>query len=661
MWKQPWGYAEGWVICAGLLITGFGLQLITGPVQAGLFQYPVNVAGGLIFLLVLCIGFVVGRKITVVQWFSGLTASITSLSALLSVVLVMGFVGPGIERITMSWPFILLFLYFLFVLGFVTLKRIVSFRWRDVPFMLNHVGLFITLLAAILGNGDLRRLRMTVPLENPEWRASDEKNEMIELPLAIELRSFTIDEYPPKLMLIDNTTGKALPEKQPENILVEEIPLAGNLQGWKVEVTRSLPMAACVMGQDTINFVEFHSEGATTALYVKARNELTGRQKEGWVSCGSYIFPYISLQLDDAVSMVMPEREPRRFASDVMVYTKDKQTKEARIEVNKPLSIAGWKIYQLSYDETKGKWSRMSVFELVRDPWLPIVYTGILMMIAGAIGLFLSAPVKKNSMDWSYFIYFAAPALFCWIGGAWLAYRPSFSKGAVAWTVFGLAIFSAFIIGMWISLERPPLRTVGETRLWYSFFLPVAGVITYVRWRYKWILSFSTLLAFVFICVNLFKPEIHNKTLMPALQSPWFAPHVIVYMFSYAMLGAAALIAIYLLIRARKKGIDEGMMSLCDNLVYVGMAFLTIGMLFGALWAKEAWGHYWNWDPKETWAAATWLGYLIYIHYRLHHRLRYSAALGLLVFSFLLLQVCWVGVNYLPSAQGYSVHTYNME
>ncbi len=150
------------------------------------------------------------------------------------------------------------------------------------------------------------------------------------------------------------------------------------------------------MGQDTVNFVEFHSEGATTALYVKARNELTGRQKEGWVSCGSYIFPYISLQLDDAVSMVMPEREPRRFASDVMVYTKDKQTKEACIEVNKPLSIAGWKIYQLSYDETKGKWSRMSVFELVRDPWLPIVYTGILMMIAGAIGLFLSAPVKKE-------------------------------------------------------------------------------------------------------------------------------------------------------------------------------------------------------------------------------------------------------------------------
>ena len=47
-------------------------------------------------------------------------------------------------------------------------------------------------------------------------------------------------------------------------------------------------------------------------------------------------------------------------------------------------------------------------------------------------------------------------------------------------------------------------------------------------------------------------------------------------------------------------------MDLCDNLTYVGLAFMTLGMLTGAIWAKEAWGHYWAWDPKETWAAATW-------------------------------------------------------
>ena len=258
-------------------------------------------------------------------------------------------------------------------------------------------------------------------------------------------------------------------------------------------------------------------------------------------------------------------------------------------------------------------------------------------------------------MEWNHLIYFALPAVFCWGMGAMAAYRPGKSLQVVLWTVAGLAIFMAFIVGMWVSLERPPLRTMGETRLWYSFFLPVAGIITYIRWRYKWILSFSTVMSLVFICINLFKPEIHNKTLMPALQSPWFAPHVIVYMFAYAMLGAGAVVAVYLLIRSRKRAIEPGVMNLCDNLVYVGTAFLTIGMLFGALWAKEAWGHYWSWDPKETWAAATWLGNLLYIHFRFQKNKQYRSALGILVFAFILLQVCWFGVNYLPSAQGLSL------
>lgn len=261
-------------------------------------------------------------------------------------------------------------------------------------------------------------------------------------------------------------------------------------------------------------------------------------------------------------------------------------------------------------------------------------------------------------MGWNDFIYFAGPAVGCWTASAVYAGKKDGFGRAVGWNIAGLALFSAFIAALWISLERPPLRTMGETRLWYAFFLPVAGLITYMRWRYRWILSFSTLLSVVFIGINLLKPEIHNKTLMPALQSPWFAPHVIVYMFAYALLGAAAMIAIYLWV---KKNADAPKMALCDNLMYVGTAFLTIGMLFGALWAKEAWGHYWSWDPKETWAAATWMGNLLYIHFRLHRPKRYSEALLLAAFAFVLLQVCWFGVNYLPSAQGASVHTYTIE
>ena len=94
-----------------------------------------------------------------------------------------------------------------------------------------------------------------------------------------------------------------------------------------------------------------------------------------------------------------------------------------------------------------------------------------------------------------------------------------------------------------------------------------------------------------------------------------------------------------------------------DNLVYLGFAFLTMGLLFGALWAKEAWGHYWTWDPKETWAFLTWAAYLIYIHGRIRNSLKEKTALWVLVFGFIILLMCWFGVNYLPSAAN-SVHTY---
>lgn len=234
-------------------------------------------------------------------------------------------------------------------------------------------------------------------------------------------------------------------------------------------------------------------------------------------------------------------------------------------------------------------------------------------------------------ISWNHFILFAIASVLCWATGAWGAWKEK-RKLAFAATGVGLAIFFTYIVLMWISLERPPLRTMGETRLWYSFFLPLAGIIVYSRWRYKWILSFSTILSTVFVCINIFKPEIHSKTLMPALQSPWFAPHVIVYMMAYALLGAAVLMSLYLLF-FKKSEVTE----------------------------KEAWGHYWSWDPKETWAAITWLAYLIYIHYRWYKPHNLRPALWTLIISFCLLQMCWWGINYLPSAQGSSVHTYNLQ
>lgn len=263
-------------------------------------------------------------------------------------------------------------------------------------------------------------------------------------------------------------------------------------------------------------------------------------------------------------------------------------------------------------------------------------------------------------LDWNHFAFFAIPTMLLLVASAVSSMYMRRTWALVA-AVLAVLVLALFIGGMWHSLERPPLRTMGETRLWYSLFLIVAGIIVYMRWGYKWILPFSAVLSTVFMIINLAKPDIHNKTLMPALESPYFVPHVISYIVAYSLLGAALLVGCYLLINKRR-GVpmkEDLLMHTSDNLVYSGVAFLMIGLLLGAIWAKQAWGTYWEWDPKETWAAITMISYLLYMHHRLYRPRAFAVSIVLLVMSFLFLQICWYGVNYLPSAQGSSIHTYS--
>lgn len=249
-----------------------------------------------------------------------------------------------------------------------------------------------------------------------------------------------------------------------------------------------------------------------------------------------------------------------------------------------------------------------------------------------------------------------------WVFGLIFLHTPSFFKKqkhfANSFIIAGILLFIFYIVNLWINLERAPMRTLGETRLWYSFFLPSIGMFIFYKWKLKWMPVFSLSMAALFILINYSKPEYFYKTLMPALQSYWFVPHVIVYIFAYALLAASTLIAFIGLIRINNKEFSLDNLAIADNIVYLGFAFLTFGLLFGALWAKEAWGNYWTWDPKETWSFITWLFYLLYIHYRYFYRKNIKAPLLILTLAFVVLLICWFGVNYLPSAQN-SVHVYS--
>jgi ABC-type transport system involved in cytochrome c biogenesis permease subunit len=264
-------------------------------------------------------------------------------------------------------------------------------------------------------------------------------------------------------------------------------------------------------------------------------------------------------------------------------------------------------------------------------------------------------------MNWTNFPAIAYTSGALWLAGVILVYLGSkkkiFDLIGIILVITGLIVMAGFIINLWIELERPPMRTLGETRLWYAFFLPLISILFYLRWKYKWFLAYGIMMTYVFLSINLGHPENYDKTLMPALQSPWFVPHVVVYILGYALLGVSTLVAVFGLYKLYFSTLEQKIMNLADNLVYLGFGFLTLGLIFGALWAKQAWGHYWTWDPKETWAFLTWLGYLIYIHLRFNHPKKAKTSLWILSLAFLILLVAWFGVNYLPSAQN-SVHVY---
>ena len=245
--------------------------------------------------------------------------------------------------------------------------------------------------------------------------------------------------------------------------------------------------------------------------------------------------------------------------------------------------------------------------------------------------------------------------IFVWLLGFLLSYLSKKSSMLLSSSFLGTLILGLFIALYWNLIERPPMRTLAETRMWYAFFLAVIGSFMFLRWKQTWIPIFTQLLAILFILINISYPETYNKSLMPALQSIWFIPHVIVYMLAYSFLAASFVFAIKSLFVKDEK--FEQAIRLTDNVVYFGFSFLTLGLLFGALWAKKAWGHYWTWDPKETWAFITWVAYLIYIHYRHQSNKKDRSPAYILLFAFVLLMICWFGVQYLPSASN-SVHTY---
>lgn len=293
MWTKPRTQKEGFLIGGSFVVAGLALQLSIGPVTWEVFAWPANGIVFAGFLMMITLIFLLRKKVDVFQFLGTYQAAIPAMVYAVVLTIVMGLTrqevnGTWLKNMLTFWPFVLIYVYIAVILGVIILRRLIHLsNWkRDVPFLFNHVGLFLALTTATLGNADMQRVKMITTVGEPEWRALTQDGALKEMDITIELKKFIMETY------------------------------------------------------------------------------------------------------DDG--------SPKRFASEIRIQTKSDKSIETVVDVNKPYEVDGWKIYQYGYDTQMGAQSQVSILELVCDPWLPFVYTGIYLMLAGAVCLFVLGDRRKR-------------------------------------------------------------------------------------------------------------------------------------------------------------------------------------------------------------------------------------------------------------------------
>ena len=406
--KKQKGVTESIILCFVLFVIGLLMEYFIGPVNKSFWAYPLNLIVGLVFIYAIVMVHWFGRKKSWGRWLSGVPMTLGVLAWMVYLAILAGLlpqsgaadvsgvagllVRLGFTRIVSSWFFLLHAGLFLFVLGLVTLKRLTAFSWRNAAFFLNHLGLWIAFAAGILGSADRQEMYLALPLGEPMNTAANKgATQHYSLPFTVTLDEFIMEEYPPKLAMIDDE-GIYLPEGNPIFISVDEVGKSEELLGWNIEITSYLEEG--VSGK-TQEFHPSNMRGGATAVRVSAKN--SGGAAEGWVSVGNFMIKPVGLALPiPNRHIVMLEREPKRFASALTIKKSNGEVSRTTVEVNKPLSVEGYHLYQSSYDRALGRWSRHSVLMVTYDPSYTLVFVGIYMMLAGAFLLFLLGAKKKK-------------------------------------------------------------------------------------------------------------------------------------------------------------------------------------------------------------------------------------------------------------------------
>lgn len=207
-----------------------------------------------------------------------------------------------------------------------------------------------------------------------------------------------------------------------------------------------------------------------------------------------------------------------------------------------------------------------------------------------------------------------------------------------------------------------PITNLFESLSFFALVIVGAFLVTEVRYNLRVLGAFVAPLAFLFSLFSTFQQS-ELQVLNPALNSSWLPIHVIVLFIAYAFFTVQFAAGIMYLMQERQvKGKHLGAifkrlpsLDVLDDINYrcltIGFPLLTVGIITGSLWAQNAWGTYWSWDPKETASLATWLAYAALLHGRLTVGWRGRKAAILAIVGFLLVVFTFLGINLFPAGK----------
>ncbi|MDR1920592.1 MAG: cytochrome c biogenesis protein ResB [Candidatus Adiutrix sp.] len=409
IWGSPWGYRASMFTVAAMVFGGFLLQLLYGPFNFYFLHRPVNYIVGAL-MLILSVLSLSAKNNELAKRLSGIHLAASLMVFLLIFSLIMGLTPQmtslpqnadlwarlGFAQVTSSWPFIIIYLATLMSLAMTVARRVKERRKGDLVFLLNHVGLWLVLAAAGLGAADMRRHVMYVQEGQMEWRVHSDDRQVMELPLAIRLDDFIMEEYPARLAIIDRKTGAAQPPGRPELYQFDPEKSKTSLLDWDIQIL-DYHYQAVPAGAGAYQYSNMPA--STQAVQVIAQNHHSKIIRLGWLSPGNSLLPPSTLFLDDKFALVMAQAEAKRFVSKIKVFAQSGQETEAEVEVNSPLRVGDWLIYQYGYDNRAGRMSTYSSFELIYDPWLYPVYAGLILWALGALGLIVQGKPGRGKIE----------------------------------------------------------------------------------------------------------------------------------------------------------------------------------------------------------------------------------------------------------------------